>query len=665
MNLFRDFFKQNNAPLAVAALLVVGFIAAPRYSYGQQADANGDPRFRVEKIRVDGGAELITIFARRHNSRDVEMPLVSILRDTLDDANPENDRLRYVWNLSYTKPTALQKLSAFVPFLYARTTNKRVIGKSPPPPLIDMSPNDNGPWNRFFGIVFRRIVLTKVSAVIRAPILQYRQNKAEYRRAAIAQTQAVLSLYQPSFRETLLSDSESKDIQARLSLTDKIFGSRVQSENLTRVYEKEIAGSKDVRNQNWELLRQYSEQQGLYFDPIKMPDGSARHALIWADAAEINTNADKEFNARFLNIKKPWNDRKLSNWKGFSQTRWFNEADREVAADTPQSQARTLIPLAVYGLDYPKIPALLVDFRSNGNVKRREMSRRVLHDVTSNVLQLGQFSGLPYFFGRHGYDYFTAKRGVDVNQPSRLRAIAELKLLLAMDATLDEDLKAEIARRLEYTALNPLENDLEAEANLAHRQYENLIAYAKRPDGLAKRIENDRRQEMTKLVHSGRKRLLFSLGHFFSFGRYTHREKPTPELFAQMDVRRQLNHHERYLREVAYNSARPEIDSDVDAVKRSLRFVSQNGAGAKEKTTRSIMKIFSVTQDEEMRDLSLAGLYRIDSSAAKKQLLAVYSNNAFNEKWRSLSARYLKLALEEGQQISKSDARTISVIEAN
>ena len=253
----------------------------------------------------------------------------------------------------------------------------------------------------------------------------------------------------------------------------------------------------------------------------------------------------------------------------------------QVAADTPNANQERMIPLAVYGFDFPKIPALLVDFRSNGNVTRREMSRRVLHDVTSNVLQFSQFSSLPYFVGRYGYDYVTGRRGIDVNQGSRLRSYAQLKLLLSVDNELDKDFKDEIADRLESASLNPMENDLEAEAKLARIQYENLMAYAKRPDGLAKKIDKDRRQEMVKLVHSDKERTLFSLAHFFSFGLYTHREKATPELLARMDTRRQLDYHERYLREVAFNSAKPEIDTNVEELKRSLLFISQNGAGSK------------------------------------------------------------------------------------
>ncbi|MFN0278914.1 MAG: hypothetical protein ACKVRN_09955 [Pyrinomonadaceae bacterium] len=689
MSLIRDPFGRKNAGL-FAVLFLFWLLITTQYSQAQEVDSTlrnveatpakvdeaghqptANSAFRIEKIRVDGGAELLTIFGRLQNTsgltadKTTEMPLISVLRDTLGDTKPENDRLRYVWNLYYSKTSFGQKISAFVPFLYTRTTNKKTVGTSPPPPIFDMTPNDNGPWNKIFGVVFKKIVLAKVGTVVRAPIFQYQQNIADYRRAAIAKSLAVFSLYQPTHRETLLRESELKDIQARLWLTDKTFGGHMQSENLTRVFDKEIFKTRDVRNQNWELLRQYSERQGLYFDPLTMPDGSTRHAILWADAADIQTNANKKFDSRFLNIKNPWKDTKLTNWNGYSQTRWFDDDERQVTPDTGGAESRKMIPLAVYGLDFPKIPTLLVDFRDNGNVKRREMSKRVLTDLTSNVLQLGQFSSLPYFFGRHGYDYFTGRRGMDINQSSRLRSYAQLKLLLSLDTTLDKNFKDEIANRLESASLNPLENDLDAEAKLARSQYENLTAYAKRPDGLRKQIDNDRRQEMVGLVHSSKQRLFFSLGHFFSFGRYTHREKSTPELVARMDIRRQLDHHERFLREVAYNSAKPEIDSDVEALKRSLQFVSENGAAAKEKTTRALGKIFMITDDEEMRRLSLAGLYRINNSAAKKQLLAIYENSKVTEKWRNLCEHYLKLALDEGQQISSRDARAISGIEVN
>ena len=670
----------------LAALLLVFSVAVSAYRVPAQSEAKSssevrsdtskpplsgagieDAGFRIEKTPVDGGAELITIFAKQDRGDGAEgsiteIPLVSILRDTLGDETIENDRLRYVWMLTYTKPTLTQKLSAVVPFLYTRTTNKTKVGTEPPPPIIDVQSSERGVWNKVFWVIFKKLVLGEAGIGLRASALQYRHNASDYRKAAIAGALTVLSLYQDVERDTVLSDGELKDIQARLSLTDKAFGWHMQPENLGRVYEKDLAKTRDFRGHNWELLRQYSEAQGLYFDPLEMPDGSTRHAIVWADVADIATNRGKKFDGRFLNIKNPWTADKLANWKGYTETRWFDADDRPVDPDTPNARPRTMIPLALYGLDHPKIPVILVDFRDNGNPKIREMSRRVLNDVAGNVLGLSRFGGVPFLLGKFIYDFSTGRRGMDLNQASRLRAYSQLKLLLSLDDSLDPEFRNDLERRVESATLNPLENDTDAEAKLARTQYDNLIAYAKRPDGLRAKIANDRREEMTRLNHGGGDRTMLSMAHFLSFGLYTHREKPTPELLAQMDVRRQLDHHERLIKEVALESANPEIDSNLDELKRSLFFISENGSAAKEKTTRALAKIFAICDDEDMRTLCLTGLYRINNSTAKKELLSIYNNTKIDDRWRNMCAQYLKLALQEGQRISARDAQAIAGI---
>ncbi|MEQ1604956.1 MAG: hypothetical protein ABL999_08810 [Pyrinomonadaceae bacterium] len=627
--------------------------------------------FRVEKTPVAGGSELITIFAKRtfHDGPMPgpvsEIPLVSVLRDTLGDGKTENDRLRYVWMLTYTKPTFAQKASAFIPFLYTRTTNKNNIGTEPPPPVIDLNRSGKAMWNQVFWTIFKRLIFDDIGVGLKASTLQYRQNKTDYRRSGIATAAAVLSLYQEMEGEKVLTDTELKDIQARLFLTEKPLGWHMQSENLGRVYDKETGMMRDYRGHNWELLRQYSEAQGLYFEPLEMPDGSARHAIVWVSASDLQANKGRKFDRRFLNIKNPWDDGKLANWKGYSEVRWYDDEDRQVEPDTPNAHPKTMIPLALYGLDHPKVPVILVDFRDNGNPKFREMSRRVLNDLTGNVLSLSAFGGLPFFVGRFVYDFATGRRGADLNQASRLRSYAQLKLLVSLDDSLDNGFKAEISDRVESATLNPLQNDAEVEARLAHAQYKNLMAYAADPEGLPKTIANDRREEMTKLKHNGKTRALFALGHLFSFGLYTHRETSSPELMAELDTRRQLDYHERFLREVAFTSADPEIDSRPDAIKVSLSFVSHNGSAAQEKTTRALAKIFSISRDDDIQTLCLMGLYRINSSAAKKELLAIYKNSRVEDRWRNTSAEYLRLALKEGQRMSVSDARLIANIASN
>lgn len=685
MNSIKTIFSRNSLRSLVAFLLLYSVILSGLGVMGQSvtvaerfepgADkveaADNESAFRFEKTPVAGGSEIITIFAKHGalaattQGPVADIPLVSVLRDTLGDDNPENDKLRYVWMLTHTRSTFKQKVAAFVPFFYKSMARTGEIGSEPPPSIIDLGESDRAMWDKIFWTVFKKLVFSSVGVGLKASTLQYRQNKSDYRRSAIAEALTVLSLYQETESEKILSDTELKDIQARLLLTDKTFGWMMQSENLGRVYEKETTATRDYRGHNWELLRQYSEAQGLYFEPMEMPDGSVRHAMVWVSAPDIRTNKGKKFDRRFLNIKNPWDDEKLLDWKGYSEVRWYDADDREVEPDTPNAHPKTMIPLALYGLDHPKVPVILVDFRDNGNPKRRELSRRILGDLTGNVLSLSKFGGLPFFFGKFVYDFATARRGADLNQASRLRSYSQLRLLMALDAGLDPEFRTEIAGRTESAAVNPLQNQSDLEAGIARKQYDNLLAYAKRPDGLPQKIATDRREEMSRLKHGGQSRALFSLGNLFTLGLYTHREKASPDLLAQLDIRRQLGHHERFLREVAFASADPAIDSQPDDLKRSLAFISSNGSAAEKKTTRALAKIFSISDDEDIRTLCLTGLYRINNSSAKRELLSIYMDEAAPDRWRNICAHYLKLALQEGQRISVRDARTIAKLTAN
>jgi hypothetical protein len=629
--------------------------ASPKVEEGFQGGS-----FRVEKVPVEGGAQVVTIFANHGGSQ--EIPLLSILRDTLGDDNPENDRLRYVWMHTYPSPSLRQKAAAFVPFLYTRTSNKKDVGSDLPPVVIDVQRSDKALWNQIFWTVFKRIILGDLGAGARMSGLQYHQNAADYRRSAVAAALTTLSLYQETTGERVLTDTEVRDVQARLFLKDKMFGWHMPSENLDRVYGKETAAAKDFRGHNWELLRQYSEAQGLYFEPIEMPDGTARHVIVWTSVSDIAANKGKDFNRRFLNIRNPWTDKDLADWKGYTQVRWFDDDDRQVDAETPNAKPRTMIPLALYGLDHPKIPMILIDFRDRGNPKFREMSKRILNDFTVNALALSQFSSFPYFLGRFIYDLVPGRRGLDINQASRVRSYSQLKLLLSLDNELEPELRETVADRIEHATLNPLENDTDAEAKLARKQYANLMEFVRRPDGLAAKLSEDRREEMARLRHNGLERALFSAAHTITFGRYTHRERGTPDLLAEMDLRRQLDFHERSIRETAFRSADPDIDSDVVALKRSLVFVARYGSPAGDKTTRAISKIFSISKDDELQTLCLAGLYRINNSAAKNELLAIYRNLKTDDRRRDLSAHYLKLAVREGQRIYRRDAAAIAGI---
>src|ERR1041385_318675 len=190
---------------------------------------------RLERIEVPGGAELITVHAKlaglESTEKDNWVPLVSILRDTLGDNIQENNRLRYVWPLTYTRPTAKQRLAAAIPFFYTRVGNKEKLTKTPPPAL-DLASPESEVWDKIFWTALQSILLDPYGTPIKASTSSYRRNSSDYRRSHIIRALSVLALYQSVKGETVFTQSEMATIQARLLLSDKTFGGLVDDSHL-------------------------------------------------------------------------------------------------------------------------------------------------------------------------------------------------------------------------------------------------------------------------------------------------------------------------------------------------------------------------------------------------------------------------------------------------
>ena len=661
--------------LLVFALLLA-FLPAARISCLAQSPAaeptppltspeNSQPQFGIERLPIVGGAELITIFGRLEGLKDgvastPETPLVSVVRDTLGDANPENDRLRYVWMLAYTSPSWSQRMAAAVPFLYKRVGSKTRASTEPPPPLIDLAVTDAQVWNNFFWTAIQNLFFDSYAIPVKASSRTYRRNLADYRRAHVIAALAILSLYEATEgTPPVFTDAELKEIQGRLLLSDKMFGGIVNSDRLERVVDGNMTLTRDLRGHNWELLRQRAESESLYFEPLTFPDGTATHAILWVSRADLAAQPARPFDSRFLNIASPWADKRLKNWNGYIETRYFDSDSRPVSAGTPGAHPVEMIPLALYGLDHPKIPILLVDFRDAMNAKKREMSRRVLQDVTRDVFSLSAFGDVPYFLSRSLYNFVTGRRGMDLNQPSRLQSYAELKLLLSLDASLDADLRKEVEERLERVPLNPLLNDGSAEARIANEQYKALLEYARKPEGLAARLQRDRRAEMVPLKHGRGEQMLFRLANVLSFGRYIHRETDTPELTARMELARRIEYHSRFLRKVAASSPQVEIVWNIDDVRRSLEFLTANGAEAGGKTARAAGRIFTRTEDAETRRLCVSALSRINDKTAKNELLRIYKDEQADSDLRTTIADHFRQTIRDDKRISRTEAREV------
>ena len=600
---------------------------------------------RLERIEVPGGAELITVHAKlaglESTENDSWVPLVSILRDTLGDNDAENNRLRYVWPLTYTRPSMKQRLAAAIPFFYARVGNKENLTKIPPV-AIDLAAPENGVWDKILWAALQNILLDTYGTPIKASTSSYRRNTSDYRRSHIIRALSVLALYQAVKGESVFTKSEMSTIQARLLLTDKTFGGLVDDSKLQSYYNRKTAQTRDERGHNWELLRQRAESESLYFEPLLMPDGSATHALLWVAKRDLVKLQGSRYSSRFLNIANPWTDKRLLNWKGYVETRYFDSENHAVDSDTPGAEAVEMIPLGLYGLDNPKIPMLLVDFRDAYNPKKREMSRRVLNDVTRNVLSISKFGNLPFFLGRTVYDFVTGRRGMDINQPSRLHTYSQLKLLLALNTSMEPELRSEVGQEVEKISLNPFENDLNAEANIAVQQYKALVAFAKDPNGLAAKLERDRRAELTPLEHGDKARFAFSVLNVLSFGKYVHREELTDDMEDRLDIARRLQYHTNFLQQVAKSSADVDVTWNLDDVRHSIRFIAAHGSEAGSNAAAATANIFARTRDDETRRACLDSLSRIRSPKARNELQRISQNNEVDTVLRDLATEYLR-----------------------
>jgi hypothetical protein len=663
---------------------------------GVNVPKTSSPQFRVERLPIASGAELLTIFGRLDGMKSLngaapEVPLISVVRDTLNDSNPENDRLRYFWMLSYARPNLTKRLASAVPFFYQHVDNQSEASSKPPKPIIDLANPKQQTWNRFFWMGMQNVFLDSYGVAVKASTRTYRRNAADYRSGHVMQALSILDTFARmhtrnenemlamgertgnSKLTTAVADTTSNpfsaltpaftpgemlELRARLILSGKIFGGLASPESFASTVTDRIAATLDNSGHNWELLRQRAEAEGLYFEPLAMPDGQPTHALLWVAKSDLSAQPTRDFNKRFLNIANPWNDQRLQNWNGYSRVVYLDSENRPTSADQPGARKVEMIPLAIYGLDHPKIPALLVDFRHSLNPKKREMSRRALNDVAKDILSVSNFGNLPYFLGRKVYDFVTGRRGMDINQPTRLQSYSELKLLLSFNSNIDPKLRDEIERRIQNVSLNPLNNDDETEVQLAQQQYDSLMDYALRPDGLAAKIESDRRAEMVPLEHGRSARIFFGVANVLTFGRYVHRETATPELEQRLEKARRLAYHTQFLNDVAKSSATTDVAWDMAKVTRSLLFLANEGNEAPTSVARAAATIFQKTNDAEARRLCLEALSKINNKTARAELLKIYEREPQSDLRADIAIR-LRNAVASDARVKPAEARSL------
>jgi len=567
------------------------------------------PDFRVERQPVAHGAELLTVFSPLPENRG-EIPLVSVLRDTLGDDNPENDRLRYIWVLTSARPTLLQHAAAFIPFFYWRPDLGKNMNRKPAA-VLDMGNTSKVVWNSLAQAAVQAAAIDSNGALIRSTTRRYRANLADQRQVNFMEGLAVVSqLHETPEATTLFSQPELLEMQARLALAGKTLGGLVNAEKLPEAYFKNREQTEETRGHNWELLRQRAEENGLYFEPLGFAR-SRTHALLWIAKDDLFSNNQlHKFDGRFLGISDPFTDSRVKNWTGYTQTRYFDASGRQVDADTSEATPRELIPLAMYGLEYPKVPLLLVDFRDTRKPKRREMLSLAASDAVSGVLGISKWGNWPYMAGSWTWNFLRSRHGDPNNRTARLRSYTQVRRWLALDSTIDPALRADLQHRLEILGVNPLEDSVFEESEIADRQYDALLRYANDPKGLPARLERDRNTEMAAHRHKAPARAGLRLAKWASLGIYSHHEMPdTATLVAALDRERRAAHQVRFLETVAASSSSPEVVWNIAEVRRAVNELIAMGAPAS--SAHVVTRIMQQTSDAETRELcerALAGI---------------------------------------------------------
>jgi hypothetical protein len=618
---------------------------------------------RFESLPVPGGAELLTLFLKddtTDGSEKTEIPLVSILRDTLGNPDPQVHRLRYLWVHTLATPSIRQRIAAAIPFMYSRVGNAGTQLGHAPSPAMDLSTRDDRLWKNIWGFAVKGATLDPGFALVDMAVQTYGRNKSSYMKMQFARAAIAVDMTDPSANEMILSNLEYRQIQGQLAQRSKALASILNDDQLERFHLKEMIAMRQVCARNWELLRQRAEAEGLYFEPLLLPDGTATHVLLLAAREDLDKKHHPHFDDRFLSIAKPWGDKELLNWTGPTEVRYFDDENRPVSEGKEGARRVELIPLALYGLDHPKIPALLIDFRKPLNAKRRELSRQAMKELGTRLYTGSGYVSLMLSVGRTTVGFVSRRTGVDLFQPSREESYSQLKMVLSSSPGLSGRMRAEIARRIEYVAVNPLENDVETETELARNQYQALVEYAQRPGGLQADLDRERRAELANMERGHAARFLIRLSAIGTFGAYTHRDHVRPDLELLLDSQRRRSIQMAFLQDALKSGSHMDVDWDPGKVRDNLRDLAFGISPPGDVLADTTFRIFVQSHDDETRQVCLDTLYRLDTGPSRKKLQSIAQNPLFDMKWREASASYLGVSIHS-QMASTTSANPVEL----
>jgi hypothetical protein len=494
-----------------------------------------DTSIRAECVLLASGAELITFFETLPDRQ--ELPLMAVLKDTLNDSDPSNDRLRQVWVFTYSRPSVWQRMAGGIPFFYHRAGLAQEPGEKPPRPVMDLGDPSRGMWA---GLAFAGVqseVLNPIGALARLTTHSFFGNYGEYRNTHIWEATDILTPQLSTALNSGLTEAEIAAVEERLELTGRPLGGLVADESLEKDHEKQRIKETETRGHNWELLRQRAEEAGLYLQPLDPAAPFSSRAILWVAQTDVEEGTGQAFDGRFLNISNPFSDERLRHWTGYSETWNLDRQGVVVSAEAEDARPVRMIPLAMYGLDHPRTPLLLVDFRGSGHPPRREIGLKIAEDVSSGVFFLTGFGNLGYLAAKSSLLFIHTRHGGATDRLARRRAFVFERHAIGVDSNIDPGLRKELLARIEKVDVNPIERSWDQEIRDGRKQYEALMAYAQKT-GLSREIARSRGDEMKAAAHGKGTRVLLEMASASTLGLYRHHETADDSSIAMLDQQR-------------------------------------------------------------------------------------------------------------------------------
>jgi hypothetical protein len=525
----------------------------------------------------------------------------------------------YVWLLSFERPNVGRRLLSTVPFFYWRVgAGSSTASNHAPAPLLDLISPEHPVITSVGRELLQRFLFDGLITPVRASTHAYRTNALDHERLHLEEAVSYLREAPPTDDAVGLTRLQIETLIARLELRKNLLGGLVGERRAADLGKESLFAYERVRARNWELLRQWADKTGLYFEPLNLAGTAGQYAILWY-APSVPTKplvSNLEPIWKLLNVTDPSEDDRFRSWSGIVEERWVDHDGILQAAGSKGAHPVKMFPLSAYSLDYPRQPLLLIDFRNMLHVRRHEMTQRTITELTSGVIGLSHFTNWYYYAGAAFYDLVVSRKGAAMNQAQRLDSYSQFRVRLALDKQLDPALRAEMQRRVDSLAVNPLEVSPKRELQAASARYLELEREAGDEGNLVARLDKNRRKELALVVESRTQRMRDNLLHGLSLGAYTHRVTPSQENFAKLSDYRRLQYELNFLGTITESGTRPEVAINGERIRSAVADVRQLLA----KTESRPLRARATLTLARLRDLSQDAALQADCSAAVAML---------------------------------------------